>query len=154
MSKRSSRADLILRGARERVRIAEQTERRAKADLDIATAALMAYISTLEALESALATTPRKVREGKSTAPSAGQTIRARNSRLRNHPTASTETSTDDVGSVALCAVPKCGLPEGDVVHRLTDHVFYHLFHAEIKKKGQTVVLPDNPDEFHKTANA
>jgi hypothetical protein len=89
----------------------------------------------LTALESALAPVKRKVKDPKSTAPSA----KPRSSRNKEPKdiTPSTEGSSDSAGVV--CAVPNCGKPENAPVHDVDNPLGeYHVFHAEIKKKAAT----------------
>lgn len=131
MSKRgTTRADLILKGARERVRIAEESVRARLGQLDIANASLAAHTLSLEQLEKDLAPTPRKVKVPKSTAPVAGK--RSSRSKEKAVDTVSTATASGDVGSVPNCAI--CGKPADSPVHNsMLDQQFEHIFRTELK---------------------
>lgn len=146
MAKRTSRAEIILRGARDRVSEAQKIVNHAKWQIEIATASLLAHEFALEQLEKDLAITPRKVKDPKSTAPSAGKRLP-----LNVRASRSAANTEGDKGSVtdANCAI--CGTEKSSIEHD-KDLEGYHIFRTTLKKKNDKsnggTVLPDNPEDF------
>ena len=152
MAKRTTKAEIILSGARERVRQAQDEVAHAVGQLGIANATLHAHTSVLEQLEKDLAQAPRKRADPKSPTPSAGKKS-SRKGAEQSH-TASTEGGKGDaLDASSRCAI--CGNGESHPDHQ-TDSDVYHRFRTALKKRNSKdnggVVLPDDPTQFQHEA--
>lgn len=147
MAKRTTRAQTTLNDLQKRIERYEQAHQEYKKAADRAWETLSLLRSIYDDLERTLAPKPR----GKSTpAPSAVK----KSSRNRAQPalTQSTEVETANVtridGSVPVCA--QC-LQVEDFQDHFKPSPNYHKFQG---KKKETIILPDNPEDFHKGASA
>lgn len=146
-----SKAEMVLKGARDRVlraqeRVAREQEivDEAEGELKLANAILSAHQFNLEQLEKDLAQTPSKKASAPKSAPSASK----RSSRKSETEKSTQNTADDSVSALpaSLCAI--CGN-----VKEFEDHdkgsASFHIFRTSVKKKnGDAIVLPENPDNF------
>lgn len=163
MGKQSTKAEIVLQGARDRIETARREVEAAEDGLsralfvrDTKLAVLGALTAEYSALETSLTSVKRKVRAPKS-APAAPR--RSSGNTEQKEPTASSVASGESVGSVTgqdgeKCAI--CGTEELSIEHD-KDLEGYHKYRTEIKKKrgkDNVPILPENPEDFQHGATA
>jgi hypothetical protein len=146
MAKRTSKAEIILRDARDYAIEAKDRRDSLRAQLDVAEAVYEALQLNYAALEQGLA---RKTSPKSQSVPSAGKPSRRNKPGDSSSPSSGTEKET--ASGVAVC---DCGFGKLAPVHDSRLDAFDHIFRPVTNKKQKPISLPDNPEEFQHGATA